>query len=190
MISTTTIIFPPAVLWLPTNGEPSPTVQIHTFLFFQTLLHRAMLNNEQDYPEPHEFKPEHFLKNGKLDGSVRDPMEIAFGFGRRWALFILSIGPYLIITVLPDFALDNISLIQLLHSLLCPFCCESYAITPPRKLSTPVSVPTSAILPNQTATDYNKHYHNRSASQRQSSHLQVPHTSVDNRHNDNNSNDN
>ena len=39
-----------------------------------------MLNDERDYPEPHEFKPERFLKN---DSSVRDPMEIAFGFGRR-----------------------------------------------------------------------------------------------------------
>ena len=42
-----------------------------------------MLNDEQVYPELHEFKPERFLKNGKLDSSVRDPMEIAFGFGRR-----------------------------------------------------------------------------------------------------------
>jgi len=43
----------------------------------------AMLNDERIYPEPHEFKPERFLKNGKLDSSVRDPMDIAFGFGRR-----------------------------------------------------------------------------------------------------------
>jgi cytochrome P450 len=42
-----------------------------------------MLNDEQVYPEPHQFKPEHFLKNGKLNTSVRDPMDIAFGFGRR-----------------------------------------------------------------------------------------------------------
>ena len=51
------------------------------------------MNDERVYPEPHEFKPERFLKNGKLDPSVRDPMGIAFGFGRRWALFILSISP-------------------------------------------------------------------------------------------------
>jgi len=43
----------------------------------------AMLNDKRDYPEPHIFKPERFLKNGKLDSSVRDPMDIAFGFGRR-----------------------------------------------------------------------------------------------------------
>ena len=61
----------------------------------------------------------------------------------------------------------------------------------PCKPSTPVSVPTSAILPNQIATDHNKHhYHDRSASQRQSSHLQVSHTSVANRRDDNDSNDN
>jgi hypothetical protein len=42
-----------------------------------------MLNDERDYPEPHIFKPERFLKNGKLDSSVRDPVDIAFGFGRR-----------------------------------------------------------------------------------------------------------
>ena len=61
----------------------------------QTLLCRAMLNNEQDYPEPHEFRPERYLKNGKLDSSVRDPMDIVFGFGRRCVLFILSTTPYL-----------------------------------------------------------------------------------------------
>jgi hypothetical protein len=43
----------------------------------------AMSNDERDYPEPREFKPERFLRNGKLDNSVRDPMDIAFGFGRR-----------------------------------------------------------------------------------------------------------
>ena len=81
-----------------------------------------MLNDERDYPEPHEFKPERFLKDGKLDSSVRDPMDIAFGFGRRWALIILSISPCNVITVLVEFAPDNILLIQFSHSLLRPFC--------------------------------------------------------------------
>jgi cytochrome P450 len=49
----------------------------------QALHYRAMMNDERDYPEPREFKPERFLSNGKLDSSVRDPMDIAFGFGRR-----------------------------------------------------------------------------------------------------------
>jgi len=42
-----------------------------------------MLNDEWDYPEPREFRPERFLRNRKLNPSVRDPMDIAFGFGRR-----------------------------------------------------------------------------------------------------------
>ena len=44
---------------------------------------QTKLSDERDYPEPHEFKPERFLKDGQLDSSVRDPMDIAFGFGRR-----------------------------------------------------------------------------------------------------------
>jgi len=47
----------------------------------------AMLHDEQEYPEPHVFNPERFLKNGQLDSSVRDPMDIAFGFGRSIVLF-------------------------------------------------------------------------------------------------------
>ena len=37
-----------------------------------------MSNDEQDYPEPREFRPERFLWNGKLDHLVRDPVDIAF----------------------------------------------------------------------------------------------------------------
>ena len=49
----------------------------------RTYLNKAMLNDERDYPEPRDFRPERFLRNGKLDDSVRDPMDIALGFGRR-----------------------------------------------------------------------------------------------------------
>ena len=38
---------------------------------------------EWDYPEPRIFKPEHFLKNGKLDNSIRNPFDIGFALGRR-----------------------------------------------------------------------------------------------------------
>ena len=45
---------------------------------------RAMLRDENDYPDPESFKPERYLKNGLPDLSVRDPSTIVFGFGRRW----------------------------------------------------------------------------------------------------------
>ncbi|KAF8219321.1 cytochrome P450 [Tricholoma matsutake] len=43
----------------------------------------AMLHDEKVYPEPFEFKPERFMKDGELDPTVRDPAHAAFGFGRR-----------------------------------------------------------------------------------------------------------
>ena len=61
----------------------SPVAKYYIFPGLMTIFLRAMLNDERDYPEPREFRPERFLRNGKLDDSVRDPMDIAFGFGRR-----------------------------------------------------------------------------------------------------------
>jgi hypothetical protein len=58
----------------------------------------------------------------------------------------------------------------------------------PRNPSTPVSVPSSAILPNQAASD--QHYRDLSASQKQSSHLQIPPTPVANRRGEGASDDN
>jgi hypothetical protein len=47
-------------------------------------VHRCILHNTDDYPEPERFKPERFLTpEGKLDPSVRDPRTVAFGSGRR-----------------------------------------------------------------------------------------------------------
>ncbi|KAJ7690140.1 cytochrome P450 [Mycena rosella] len=43
----------------------------------------ALLHDETAYPDPHAFKPERFLLDGKLNPAVRDPLDIIFGFGRR-----------------------------------------------------------------------------------------------------------
>ncbi|KAF9784339.1 cytochrome P450 [Thelephora terrestris] len=43
----------------------------------------ALFRDPVAYPEPHRFNPERFLKDGKLDSSVRDPDDRVFGSGRR-----------------------------------------------------------------------------------------------------------
>ncbi|KAJ6550242.1 cytochrome P450 [Mycena capillaripes] len=43
----------------------------------------AILHDDEMYPDPKSFKPERFLRNGKLNPDVRDPETVAFGFGRR-----------------------------------------------------------------------------------------------------------
>ncbi|KAJ7454672.1 cytochrome P450 [Mycena latifolia] len=43
----------------------------------------ALLHDESAYQDPHLFKPERFLLDGKLNPAVRDPLDIIFGFGRR-----------------------------------------------------------------------------------------------------------
>ena len=45
--------------------------------------YRAMFNDESIYSRPRTFNPERYLKDGKLDYSVKDPEEMVFGFGRR-----------------------------------------------------------------------------------------------------------
>ena len=46
------------------------------------IVSRAILHDPDEYPDPHIFKPERFMKNGKLNPDVRDPNLAAFGFGR------------------------------------------------------------------------------------------------------------
>ncbi|KDQ53894.1 hypothetical protein JAAARDRAFT_197004 [Jaapia argillacea MUCL 33604] len=43
----------------------------------------STLRDPMAYPEPEKFKPERFLKDGKLNPEVRDPNVAVFGFGRR-----------------------------------------------------------------------------------------------------------
>ena len=54
-----------------------------------------MFHDESIYPVPHNFDPERFLKDGKLDPSVRNPEDRTFGAGRRWGLCNCAILRYL-----------------------------------------------------------------------------------------------
>nr|VWO96823.1 N/A [Ganoderma boninense] len=43
----------------------------------------ACMHDPDEYEDPDEFRPERFIRDGKLDPSVRDPLAFVFGFGRR-----------------------------------------------------------------------------------------------------------
>ncbi|KXN89168.1 O-methylsterigmatocystin oxidoreductase [Leucoagaricus sp. SymC.cos] len=43
----------------------------------------TILSDSEIYSDPTSFNPDRFLKDGKLDPSVRDPTVACFGFGRR-----------------------------------------------------------------------------------------------------------
>ncbi|KAI0705412.1 cytochrome P450 [Earliella scabrosa] len=43
----------------------------------------ACMHDPQVYDSPDEFRPERFIRDGRLDPSVRDPADYIFGFGRR-----------------------------------------------------------------------------------------------------------
>lgn len=47
---------------------------------------RAICYDKAVYEAPHIYDPERFLKDGKLDSSIKDPEERAFGSGRRYDL--------------------------------------------------------------------------------------------------------
>ena len=60
-------------------------VSTTTFILFSVLnvLFRSILHDRKAFNNPHEFQPERYLKDGKLNPDVRDPDCAVFGFGRR-----------------------------------------------------------------------------------------------------------
>ena len=43
---------------------------------------RAMLHDANAYPDPFSFEPDRWT-NPKIESSAHDPLNVAFGFGRR-----------------------------------------------------------------------------------------------------------
>jgi len=48
------------------------------------VLKRAIFHDESVYPNAHVFNPDRFLKDGQINPEVKDPEELAFGYGRRY----------------------------------------------------------------------------------------------------------
>ena len=46
-------------------------------------LSRSILHDPEVFNDPMVFRPERYLKDGKLNPAVRDPDSAVFGFGRR-----------------------------------------------------------------------------------------------------------
>ena len=51
--------------------------------FFRLTKPRAIMHNPEIFEEPMKFRPERYLKDGKLNPDVLDSDDVAFGFGRR-----------------------------------------------------------------------------------------------------------
>lgn len=73
---------------LTTTSRCLGTFGSYTLTFLEERAHssvsRAMLRDEQLYPDPDAFRPERFLE--KVDHHIertRDPRNYVFGFGRR-----------------------------------------------------------------------------------------------------------
>lgn len=62
----------------------NPPVPPFMMVVSPALYCRAILHDEKTYPQPNRFWPERFLsEDGTLNADVPDPMQAAFGFGRR-----------------------------------------------------------------------------------------------------------
>ncbi|KIJ32837.1 hypothetical protein M422DRAFT_265319 [Sphaerobolus stellatus SS14] len=69
----------------------------------------TMLHDPTVYPDPFEFKPERFIKDGKFNHDVLDPYEVLFGHGRRVCPGRHFAKDTLFITAASIFATLNIS---------------------------------------------------------------------------------
>ena len=44
-----------------------------------------MLHDDALYDDPDTYRPDRFMKDGKINPDVQDPRDMFFGFGKRYA---------------------------------------------------------------------------------------------------------
>ncbi|KAJ8506903.1 hypothetical protein ONZ45_g10644 [Pleurotus djamor] len=59
----------------------------------------AIMRDESIFPDPDAFKPERFIKDGKIDPELTEITQIVFGFGRRHALHSIQQLTYSLSTI-------------------------------------------------------------------------------------------
>jgi hypothetical protein len=47
------------------------------------------MHDANTFDDPFAFKPERYFKDGKLNTDLLDPMDVAFGYGRRFVTWTL-----------------------------------------------------------------------------------------------------
>ena len=67
-----------------------PSWELHGTFFasvknfkYRKVVCRSILHDPEIFEAPEEFRPDRYLKDGKIDPSIRDPVVAVFGYGRR-----------------------------------------------------------------------------------------------------------
>ena len=88
MMSTMVIIFPKERSCSLIHGQYE-TINCALLCFFDcSLLLRTILHDPKVFKDPMEFQPERYLKDGKINPDILDSDSVAFGYGRRWVIYI------------------------------------------------------------------------------------------------------